>query len=429
MEARWKSFNAGLIASLPRKARTKLLEKANEHLAAEWLEAWYFWARKEQRPPDGRWRTWLYLGGRGAGKTRAGAEWIADGVRNEGFRNVALVGATHHDARAVMIEGVSGLMRAAKGASYEPSNQRVRWPNGAVATVLSAEEPDGIRGHQFDAAWGDEFCKWRAPQEALDMLRMALRVGKHPRLMLTTTPRNIAALKALMGEKGVTRTHSRTDANKANLADGFFEDLAARYGGTRLGRQELDAEIIEDNDRALWKRGWIEQARRAAAPEMTRVVIAVDPPASREGCECGIVAAGRAGDEAFVLADRSAGGLSPHGWAARVAAAYEDFEADAIVAEANQGGDMVRQVLADQSVEAPIKLVHATRGKIVRAQPAASLYEQGRIHHVGVFAELEDQMCNYDGEGESPDRMDALVWALAELFPPVRRSRPRARAL
>jgi phage terminase large subunit-like protein len=429
MEARWKSFNAGLITLLPRAARTKLLEKANERLAAEWLQAWYFWAREEQRPPDGRWRTWLYLGGRGAGKTRAGAGWIADGVQREGFRHVAILGATFQDARAVMIEGVSGLMREAKGATYEPSNHRVLWPNGAVATILSAEEPDGIRGHQFDAAWGDEFCKWREPQAALDMLRMALRIGKHPRLMLTTTPRNIPALKALMGERGVARTHSRTQANKANLADDFLADLDARYGGTRLGRQELDAEIIEDNDRALWKRAWIESARRREAPELSRVVVAVDPSASREGCECGIVVAGRAGEEAFVLADRSSGGLTARQWAVRVAEAYEEFEADSVVAEANQGGDMVRQMLAGALENAPIKLVHATRGKLPRALPVTAIYEQGRAHHVGVFPELEDQMCNYDGAGESPDRMDALVWALSELFPSRAKGRPRVRAL
>lgn len=418
-----------MINSLPPEQRARILEKINEGLAVVLLQDWFFWARDEQRPPPGSWRTWLFLGGRGAGKTRAGAEWVVDGVRNEKYRHVAVIGATFNDARAVMIEGMSGLMHSAKDATYEPSNHRVLWPNGAVATVLSAEEPDGVRGHQFDAAWGDEFCKWSDPQGALDMLRMALRAGKRPRLMLTTTPRNIPALKRLMDDPGVVRTHGATKNNVANLAPGFLDGLEARYGGTRLGRQELDAEIIEDNDAALWRRDWIESHRLRQAPELTRLVVAVDPPASVKGDECGIVVAGRAGDDAYVLADRSAGGLTPAKWAARVADAYQQFEADSIVAEANQGGDMVKAVLIEALPNAPVKLVHASRGKRSRAMPASMHYEQGRVHHVGVFAELEDQMCNYDGEGGSgggsPDRMDALVWALAELFPDKRAARPR----
>jgi phage terminase large subunit-like protein len=294
------------------------------------LENWYFWARQEQRPPGGRWHTWLYLGGRGAGKTRAGAGWIANGVEHGALRRVALVGATFNDARAVMVEGVSGLMAVAKGAAYEPSNHRVRWSNGAVATILSAEEPDSFRGHQFDAAWGDEFCKWRDPQSALDMLRMTLRIGKKPRLMLTTTPRNIAALKTLMAEKGVARTHGTTRSNIANLAPGFVEGLEMRFAGTRLGRQELDAQIIADNDAALWQRDWIERTRVRETPQLVRVVVAVDPSASVTGDECGIVVVGRGENgEGYVIADRSRGGLTPNQWASRVADAYVEFEATA----------------------------------------------------------------------------------------------------
>ena len=430
MEAHWRSLNAGSITSLPRDQQAKLLEKLNEEGAEVLLQNWYFWAREEQCPPSGQWDTWLYLGGRGAGKTRAGAEWVADSVQNEKLRHVALIGATHNDARAVMVEGVSGLMTVAKGASYEPSNYRVRWSNGAVATVLSAEEPDGIRGHQFDAAWGDEFAKWRDPQAALDMLRMALRIGKNPRLLLTTTPRNIAALKSLLDEKGVVRTHSRTSANIANLAPGFVESLEARYGGTRLGRQELDAEIIADNDAAIWQRDWIERGRVREAPQMTRIVVAVDPPASTHGDECGIVVAGRSEDnEAYVLADRSMGGLTPLGWSSRVAETYEAFEADCIVAEANQGGEMVRTLLNTALPNARVKLAHARRGKKTRAEPAVLFYERGDVHHVGVFPELEDQMCNYDGTGDSPDRMDALVWALSELFPGKKAGEPKIHAV
>jgi phage terminase large subunit-like protein len=430
MQTHWRSLNAESIFSRTPQEREKILEPLNDETARLLLRSWYFWARKEQRPPNGRWNTWLYLGGRGAGKTRAGAGWIADGVESGKFKRIALLGATFNDARAVMLEGESGLMRATEGAVYEPSNYRVRWENGAVATVLSAEEPDGIRGHQFDAAWGDEFCKWRDPQAALDMLRMALRIGKSPRLLLTTTPRNIAALKTLMSEKGVVQTHGTTRANIVNLAPGFVESLEARYGGTRLGRQELDAEIIADNDAALWHRGWIERGRVREAPELERIIVAVDPPVSTHGDECGIVVVGRSADnKAYVLADRSMGGLTPLGWSSRVAETYELFEADSIAAEGNQGGEMVRTLLNTALPNAAVKLVHATRGKQTRAEPSVMLYEQGRVHHVGVFAELEDQMCNYDGTGASPDRMDALVWALTELFPLKKQSVPKVHGL
>ena len=390
---------------------------------------WKLWARAEQVPPPQDWRVWLYLGGRGAGKTRSGAEWIAEGVRAEKMKRIALVGATFADARGVMIEGVSGLLSVCREAKYEPSNHRVLWPGGAVATVLSAEEPDGIRGHQFDAAWADEFCKWSEPEAAFDMLRMALRLGERPRIAVTTTPRNIAALKALIAAPGTAVTRGATKHNAVNLAPGFVEDLQARYGGTRLGRQELDAEIVEDVEGALFKRDWIETGRVRAVPALLRIVVAVDPPASRHGCECGIVVAGMAeGGQAYVLADRSAGGLTPQGWARRVCDAYEEFDADCVVAEANQGGDMVRAVLTDEMAEMPLKLVHATRGKTMRAEPVARRYETGRVHHAGSFPELEDQMCSYDGEGKSPDRMDALVWALTELFG-KKRAQPKVRAL
>jgi phage terminase large subunit-like protein len=298
-----------------------------------------------------------------------------------------------------------------------------------MATVLSAEEPDAVRGHQFDCVWGDEFAKWTDAQNALDMLLMSMRLGSNPRLVLTSTPRNIAALKKLLEDENVIRTHSTTADNEANLASGFLALMQRRYAGTRLGRQELEAELIEDNESALWRRDWIERTRLPAAPALSRVVIGVDPPASSKGDECGIVVAGRAeSDAGFVLADLSAGGLSPNAWAARVADAFEHWKADAIVAEANQGGEMVKSVLQQAAPNLPIRLVHATRGKITRAAPMAALYEQGRIHHTGCFAELEDQMCQYDGTGESPDRMDAAVWALTDLFG-VKRAEPKIRTM
>jgi len=414
---------------LPRSQRKSLLESLSEEEAAALL-SWPYQARDAQLAPDGDWRIWLFLGGRGAGKTRAGAEWVAAKAAEGRAGRIGLIGATMRDVRAVMVEGESGLLNVAQGLVFEPSNGRVLWPQGAVATLLSAEEPDGLRGHQFDLVWGDEFAKWRDSQGALDMALMTLRLGDDPRMLLTTTPRNVPALKALMAAPDVVVTASRTADNAANLADGFYDFMRARYGTSALGRQELDGELIEDHEGALWKRGWIEAARVRDVPVLERIVVAVDPPASSTGDECGIVVVGRAKEGAFVLADRSAGSLTPAGWAARVCQAYADFEADAIIAEANQGGEMVKSVLQQADANAPVTLVHATRGKLTRAAPAAALYEAGRVHHAGCFAELEDQMCHYDGSksAQSPDRMDALVWALADLFG-SRRADPKIRKL
>lgn len=382
------------------------------------LDAWQFHARDEQQAPEGAWRIWLFLGGRGAGKTRSGAEWIAQGVRERTMQHIGLIGATFNDARAVMIEGVSGLKKISPGAVFEPSLRRLRWPDGAIATVLSADEPDGIRGHQFDAIWADEFAKWSDPQGALDMALMALRVGSEPRMAITTTPRNIPALKNLLASPDVAVTHGTTAANAANLARGFLATMERRYAGSRLGRQELDAEIIEDRDGALWRRAWIDAARLRAAPEtFDRIVVAVDPPA------------GRAGDQGYVLADLTADGLTPGRWAARVADAYAAYAADTVIAEANQGGEMVKAVLQQQHAALPVRLAYASRNKRARATPVVALYEQGRVHHVGVMAGLEDQMCQYDGSGDSPDRLDALVWALAHLFPSVPDADPRIRKI
>jgi phage terminase large subunit-like protein len=303
-----------------------------------------------------------------------------------------------------------------------------------VAQAFTAEEPDGLRGHQFDGAWLDEFCKAAEPQTTLDMLLMALRIGENPRALITTTPRNISAFKALLAMNAVVVTRAGTFANAANLAPAFLEQMRNQYGGTRLGRQELDVELIEDNESALWRRDWIESARVREWPPLRRIVVAVDPPASvgPDADECGILIAGisKAG-EGYVLADRSTRGLSPLGWAKRAADAYEEFSADAIVAEANQGGAMVGELIRQAAADAPLRLVHARRDKLTRAAPAAALYERGVVHHAGAFAELEDQLCQYDGKdwkGGSPDRLDALVWALADLFPGTA-AKPRVRKI
>jgi len=430
MQTPEKHWNANSISSLPQEARTTILESLSDSDARLLFDHWAFWARDEQLAPDGDWRIWLLMGGRGSGKTRAGAEWIADGIRARRMNRVALIAATHHEARTIMIEGESGLLSVSDGATYEPSLRRVTWPSGAVAHVLSADEPDSIRGHQFDGAWCDEFAKWPDPQGALDMALMALRLGDDPRMVVTTTPRAIKPLRDLIAMEGVAFTRMTTRDNAANLAKSYMRQMERRYGGTRLGRQELDGDLIEDNENALWQRDWIERHRLRERPALVRVVVAIDPPVGMRGDECGIVVAGiDANGQGHVLADRSKGRLTPAQWASQAIDAFEEFQADKIVAEANQGGEMIRTMLLRELETAPVKLVHASRDKRTRAAPMAALYERGLVHHIGVMPELEDQMCQFDGTGKSPDRMDALVWALTELFPLERRAEPRVRSL
>lgn len=393
-------------------------------------EAWTTWAQHHQIPPETNWRIWLLQGGRGSGKTRAGAEWIREAARNRKAR-IALVGPTYNDVREVMMCGPSGLLSIGTDAErpvFAPSRRRVEWPSGAVGYTFSAEDPDGLRGPQFTAAWADEFAAWARPQQTLDMLRLGLRLGERPRLVVTTTPRPIPALRKLLNSTSVAVTRASTAANRRNLSDGFFEAMQAQYGGSALARQELDGELVDDPDGALWTRSLIEQAFHAAVFEPERIVVAVDPPATGRGDECGIVAAGAAGSgrerRALVMADASLR-ARPEDWADRVWTLFEQVGADQVVAEANQGGDMVRAVLQARHADLPVRLVHATRGKRARAEPIVLRYAAGEVSHASRFPTLEDQMCSFgapDFEG-SPDRVDALVWALTALFdvgPPPR---------
>lgn len=403
---------------------------------------WRFWARDDQLPPhDEAWTTWLLLGGRGAGKTRAGAEWVRGLAERDPSARIALVGETYGAVREIMIEGPSGLKAigpAAKRPHYEASRRRLTWPNGAVAHAFSAEDPDGLRGPQFTAAWADELCKWRYAEETWSNLQLGLRLGERPRQAATTTPRPTPLLKSLMAQKTTRVSRAATMANRANLAATFLSQVVAQYQGTRLGRQELDGEVLEELEGGLWRWSDIEGARAVARPsQLDRVVVAVDPPATAtaQSDECGIVIAGvlgeGAGRTAYVLGDASVQGLRPADWAARAVAAYREFEADSIVAEVNQGGDMVRAVIGQVDAAAALREVRATRGKAVRAEPVAALYEQGRVRHVGVFSALEDQMVNFGASGGrgSPDRVDALVWALTDLMTTPGAARPGLRRL
>ncbi len=419
-------FRAGLKKG---KSPARFLETLPEWLAEGFAKDWRRRARPDQLPPDGDWLVWLILGGRGAGKTRAGAEWVRAIATAEPkpAGPIALVGETFADTREVMIEGVSGLL-AVHPSSQRPEWQRTRrrlvWPNGTIAQAFSAEDPESLRGPQFSAAWSDELAKWRYPDACWDMLQFGLRLGAHPRQVVTTTPRPIPLLKRLIGGQadGTTVVSRATTADNAlNLAPGFLSRVVARYHGTRLGRQELLGEMIEQRADALWQRDMIEMARVAKAPDLARIVVAVDPPASKRSGRCGIVAAGLGQDGVgYVLADGSVGQVRPAEWAAVAIALYRRFGADALIAEVNQGGDMVAAVMREVDAGVPVRPVRATRGKWLRAEPVAALYAQGRVRHVGVLPELEDEMCDFgvDGlsAGRSPDRLDALVWALTALM-------------
>lgn len=440
----WRSLREGLKRAHRAGRLPELFDGIEPGLRRAVLECWPVWAREEQRPPEGDWTVWLILGGRGAGKTRAGAEWVNGLARGrppyalQPVGRIALVGETFADAREVMVEGVSGILAANGGRGrpdWQPSRRRLEWDNGAVAQLFSAEDPDSLRGPQFAAAWADELAKWRHAEATWDMLQFGLRLGVRPRQAVTTTPRPSKLLKRLVADEGTALARMRTEDNAAHLAPGFLDTVVGRYRGARLGRQELDAEILEDREDALFSRARIEAGRLVRAPEMRRIVVAVDPPAGggRDAALCGIVAAGRDGEGVVhVLADKSAGGLTPTGWARRAVALWDRLQADRLIAEANQGGDMVAAVIREVDARVPVALVHARRGKWLRAEPVAALYEQGRVRHVGAFPELEDEMCDFGADGlsggRSPDRLDALVWAVTELALGPR-AEPRIRGL
>ncbi len=372
------------------------------------------------------------LGGRGAGKTRAGAEWVrgmasGDRMFTKGpVGRIALIGETYAAVRDVMIEGESGLLAIhpdRERPKWISSKRQLVWNNGAVAQVFTSEEPDGLRGPQFAAAWCDELAKWNNVEETWNMLQFALRLGDYPRQVITTTPRPIGLLKKIIKDDRTLISHSTTAENRHNLAKGFLERIVGEYEGTRLGRQELNGELIEDRVDALWKRQDLELVRINLPANLRRIVVAVDPPISAgiKSDACGIVVAGLMADgRACVLEDATLAKASPHAWASRVVAAYHRWHADAVVAETNQGGDMVETILRSIDPTLPVRQVRATRGKWLRAEPVAALYERGQVAHAGAFAELEDQMCDFGpaglSSGRSPDRLDALVWALTHLM-------------
>lgn len=393
--------------------------------AAVIATTWEFWARDEQRAPAGEWTFWLILAGRGYGKTRSGGEWVRDRATSGRFQQVNLIAATADDARDIMIEGESGILAicpAWERPEYRSSKRRLEWPNGCWSLVFTADEPERLRGKQHESLWADELAAWRYP-DAWDQAMLGLRIGPDPRAVITTTPRPTKLLRTLIADPACVVVRGSTYENRNNLSPVFYDTVIRRYEGTRLGRQELNAEILDDTPGALWTTDNIDDLRIPAPPELGRIVVAVDPSGGTDEdlgtSECGIVAAAVSPvtGHGYVLADRSRH-ASPEKWASAAVELYRQLEADAIVAERNFGGEMVRSVIRAVDSNANVKLVTASRGKRVRAEPIAALYEQGRVHHVGVFPELEEQLTTWvpDQGMDSPDRLDALVWAMTELM-------------
>lgn len=440
---------AAWLASVPPEEVDEFLGGLSDNalMALPWL--FPFWALPHQLPPEGAWRTWVIMGGRGAGKTRAGAEWVREevegGLPTSPGRSarVALVGETMAQAREVMVFGESGILACSppdRRPAWEAGRQRLVWPNGAVAQVFSAHDPESLRGPQFDAAWVDELAKWPRAEEAWTQLQFALRLGACPRQVVTTTPRNVGVLKAILKAPSTVITHAPTQANRAYLAASFLQEIEARFGGTRLGVQEIEGRLVEEVAGALWTSAMLAGLRAEGPGNLDRIVVAVDPCVSGKGDACGIIVAGAVTRgppqdwRAVVIDDATVTG-GPQVWAQAAIAAMDRWGASRLVAEGNQGGRMVEDVIRAVDPLVQLKLVHAAAGKSARAMPVAALYEQGRVRHLKGLAALEAQMCLMTAEGwqgaGSPDRLDALVWALTDLLvEPARRFRaPQVRGL
>jgi phage terminase large subunit-like protein len=446
------------LEALAPEERANVLEAIAEARLRAFNADWPGWAHEGQIPPDEDWHIWVLLAGRGFGKTRAGAEHVSGFARAAPDARIALVAATPEEARRVMVEGRSGLIAVARPGEergrliWEPSLGRLVFASGAEAQVFSGANPDALRGPEHHFGWCDELAKWRRAEATWDNLMLGLRAGTRPRALVTTTPKPVAALKRILGMEGTVLCGGATRANP-HLPEAFIRAVEAAHAGTRFGRQELEGELIETVEGALWTRELIEESlggdgrfphggaeSHAAAREsdcpLVRVVVGVDPPASADGDACGIVVAGLGADGVgYVLADLSVAGLSPEGWARKVAAAAEAWAADRVVAEANNGGDMVASVLRGAGLRLGVTKVHAASGKSARAEPVAALFESRRAKFAGRFPALEDELCGltvaggYEGPGRSPDRADAMVWALWELLLGPQKAPPAVRSL
>lgn len=427
-----QGLNISSFSGLPQAQIQKALQQLTEDECDSLLHDWRFFAREAQIAPDAEWLNWLVLAGRGFGKTRTGAEWVREQIQ-AGKGRVALIAPTASDARDVMVEGESGILsvcwsgdRDHKGEtigrpSYEPSKRRLTWANGAQATTFSAEEPERLRGPQHDAGWCDEMASWKYMRDTWDMYQFGLRLGDDPRTVITTTPKPLKLIREILKDPLTIPTRGSTYDNADNLAKTFLKAVKDKYEGTRLGRQELHAEIMEEAEGALWTRQMLDTANyKGALPDFARIVVAVDPAitAKAESDETGVITCGVTGDGMGYVLDDVSGRYSPGDWAKKAVGQFDKYNADRIVAEGNQGGEMVRHTIHTERKGLPVSIVHASRGKYARAEPVAALYEQSRVRHVAGLDELEDQLVNWEPLSgmESPDRLDAMVWGLTDLM-------------
>ena len=404
------------ISSLAPEKKVEL-----ERLVEEARFRWSLNGRPSQFVPPGDWTVWLIKTGRGWGKTRTGAETIR--LWKDNCPIIHFIGATAGDARDIMIEGPAGILNISPSwdmPKYEPSKRKIRWNNGAYALIFTADEPDRLRGPQCYASWCDELAAWRYADDSWDNMMMGLRLGTHPRVIATTTPRPTKMIKELVKNPNVFITSGTTYENIDNLAPAFLNTILSKYEGTRLGRQELMAEILEDVEGALWNMRLIDNNRTKKVPELIRIAVAIDPAvtSTKESDETGIIIGGKSRDDHFYILEDLSGIYTPQNWAIKSLDAYNRWKADRIIAEVNNGGDLVETVIRNIDKNASYTKVNASRGKIRRAEPVEALYEQKRVHHVGFFPKLEDQMTTYTGDPreESPDRMDALVWLVTFLM-------------
>ncbi len=412
---------------LKNRLKVLLIKELQRRLTEESRYDWSLQGRANQQVPEGDWRTWLIMAGRGFGKTRTGAESIRRWAQSGTCRRIALVGSSLHDVRSVMVEGESGLLAIHPKDEcplFIPSKRLLKWPNGAVASLFGAENADQLRGPQFDGAWVDELAKFRRAPEVWQQLQLCMRLGKNPRTIVTTTPRPLSLIKSMIEAADVHVTKGSTFDNASNLASTYLDQVREQFLNTRLGAQEIYAEMLTETVGALWQRQLIQYRQptydEAGKPDLKRIVIAIDPATTTHdhSDETGIVVVGVDDmNQAYILEDLS-GKFSPNDWGTRVVNSFYRLKADRVVVEINKGGDLVENVLRAIDSTIPIKAVRATRGKYTRAEPIAALYEQGRVFHAQPFSILETQMCDYVAglTSKSPDRMDALVWGVTELL-------------
>lgn len=421
MTSKKNSLRESLVL-LSAEERLKLIQSLTPTEAKILYYDWHEWARDNQLAPETNWTNWLILAGRGYGKTRTGAEKVREWATSGKVNRIALLGQTPADVRDAMIEGESGILEISPPEEkpiYNSSRRRVEWSNGCFALIYSGAEPEAIRGKQHEKAWVDEICAFRYPQEAWDNLAFGMRLGTNPQTVITTTPKPIKVLKEIMEDPSTAITKGNTYENRDNLPESFFRQIISRYEGTRLGRQEINADILDDNPNALWQRSIIDKYRVVKYPALKSIVVGVDPEAtsSEQSAETGIIAVGYGEDEHwYVLDDKTIKGL-PNDWGSSAVALYHKLTANTIVVEINQGGDMCEFVIHTIDRYVPVTKVRASKGKYTRAEPVSALYEQGKVHHVGFFAELEDQLCEWEPGNNSPDRLDALVWAISHYLP------------